>query len=206
MAKTNDTNLSLVFDLRKPNVDIKHTVIKRNIKNPRLEFKHGDLFVIVPTRGVFDVEAFVVRHARWIKKHSAYYESLKLHADKFALEPRLAAEFQKLVTSYLDEAAEYYKVEPKELRFKTLRSRWGSCTNTGIITINLKLRYFSDDIIRYVVCHEVVHMRVRKHDRNFYALLAGNFPNFKDMDKNLTAYEYLLHKSEVFDFKFPKQA
>ena len=199
-------NHSLVFDLRKPNVDTRYTIIKRNIKNPRLEFKHGDLFVIVPTRGLFDVETFVTRHTRWIKKHAAYYESLKVHADKFVLEPRLAADFQKLVVSYLDEAAKYYKVTPKELRFKTMRSRWGSCTNTGIITINLKLRYFSDDIIRYVVCHEIVHMRVRRHDRNFYALLAETFPNFKDMDKNLTAYEYLLHKSEVFDYKFPKQA
>lgn len=187
-------------------MNIEYTIIKRNIKNPRLEFKHGDLFVIVPTRGLFDVESFITRHARWIKKHVVYFESLKSQASELVLEPRLAAEFQKLVSIYLAEAAKFYNVRPRELRYKTLRSRWGSCTNTGIITINLKLRYFTDEIIRYVVCHEVVHMRVRRHDRNFYRLLAENFPNFKDMDKNLTAYEYLLHKSEVFGQKFPKQA
>ncbi len=183
-------------------MDIAYTIIKRNIKNPRLEFKHGDLFVIVPTRGNFDVEAFVARHAAWIKKHAGYFERIKNTASALLLEPRLAADFEAVVMRYIDEGFLQYGVRPHMVRFKTMRSRWGSCTNTGIITINLKLRYFSDEMIAYVVFHEIVHLLARRHDRKFYVLLSQRFPQYKKLDQTLVAYEYLLSSQNKPNFVY----
>jgi predicted metal-dependent hydrolase len=175
-------------------MDIRYTVIKRDIKNPRLEFKHGDLFVVVPKRGSFDVAAFIERHQAWIHKHAAYYQTLEKHSDGLEVVPRLSEDFTTLVEKLVNQGSEMLSVTPKRLQYKSLRSRWGSCTSDGIITINLKLRYFPEPLIWYVVFHELVHLLVHAHDKKFYLYLKQAFPDHKQYDKMLAGYEYMLER------------
>jgi len=172
-----------------------YIVVTRNIKNPRLEFKCGNLFVIVPKTGSFDVEGFVSRHARWIAKHAAYYKNLQ--EEVVGLEPtaRLSEDFTKLVEQFIQEGSALLGISPQKIKYKNLKTRWGSCTRTGDVTINLKLRYFPDHLIWYVVFHELVHLRVLSHSQEFYVLLQEVFPDHKQYDQQLRGYEYMLAKN-----------
>jgi predicted metal-dependent hydrolase len=69
-------------------MEFSYSVIKRSIKNPRLEFRHGDLFVIVPKNRIFNVEAFLARHKQWIIKHKQRYNDLEKNKNEIILQPR----------------------------------------------------------------------------------------------------------------------
>lgn len=66
-----------------------------------------------------------------------------------------------------------------ELRLRRMRARWGSCSNTGKITLNTKLIHLDLALIDYVIMHELCHLIEHNHSKRFYALLARMMPDWK---------------------------
>jgi len=67
-----------------------------------------------------------------------------------------------------------------ELRFRSMRSRWGSCdTARRIVTLNTGLVRQDPALVRYVIMHELAHLRYRRHDAAFYGLLGGLCPDWE---------------------------
>ena len=71
-------------------------------------------------------------------------------------------------------------------KIRRMKSRWGSCnTCTGTITLNLELAEHDKEALKYVIAHELTHLYVRGHSREFYALLATFYPNWKEVRASL---------------------
>lgn len=70
-----------------------------------------------------------------------------------------------------------------ELKIRKMRRRWGSCTSKGLVTLNLALIKMPIDCIDYVVCHELCHLEVFHHGREFYGLLAEVMPGWRDHER-----------------------
>lgn len=71
-------------------------------------------------------------------------------------------------------------------RTRRMKSRWGSCnTKTGAITLNLELAEHNPEALKYVIAHELTHLYVRGHNREFYVLLATFYPNWKKVRASL---------------------
>ncbi len=51
------------------------------------------------------------------------------------------------------------------------RGRWGSCSETGGISLNWRLVLLSPRLQDHVILHELAHLRHFNHSRNFYACL-----------------------------------
>lgn len=182
---------------------IAYAVIRRKIKNPRLEFKLGQFQVVIPQGVNFDIPAFLDRHKAWINKRLIEFTKLAQQVESIELNPRLFAEFEQEVKSLVFEYTKILNVTPKFIKYKTMRSRWGSCSGTGVITLNLKLRYFSSELIGYVIFHEMVHLIEKNHGARFYRLLIKAYPDYHSYDKELRAYDYLLHKNLINKRKVP---
>lgn len=176
-------------------MDFEYNITYRKVKNPRLEFKLGKLQVVVPKGRSFDIPAFLLRHKNWIKKHSTEFQVMVQQSQSLLLEPKLFKEFQEEVNNYLKSYSEILNVKPRVVKFKTMRTRWGSCSSLGVITLNLKLRYFPSGLIGYVIFHEMIHLIEKSHGQKFYERLMGAYPNYKILDKQLRSYDYLLHKN-----------
>ena len=56
------------------------------------------------------------------------------------------------------------------------RSRWGSCSPSGTISLNWRLVQMPAEVSDYVVLHELMHLRVANHSRRFWKLLANACP------------------------------
>ena len=74
----------------------------------------------------------------------------------------------------LKEIKEIIKTTPPEYRPKhiTLRdttSRWGSCSTTGNISLSWRLAFAPYEVMRYVVMHELSHMKYMDHSKEFWA-------------------------------------
>lgn len=76
-----------------------------------------------------------------------------------------------------------------ELRFRKMKSRWGSCRpQEGVLTFNTALIRTPVDCIEYVVCHEFTHFLQPNHSPAFYDALSETIPDWKARREKLKAY------------------
>ena len=59
-----------------------------------------------------------------------------------------------------------------KLSIRTMKCRWGSCTNNGVIILNRDLIQAPSHCIDYVICHELTHLKVRNHTSSFFRILS----------------------------------
>lgn len=80
----------------------------------------------------------------------------------------------------------------KRIRISRARSRWGSCGVKGTLNFSWRLILAPLEVIDYVVAHEVAHLRIKNHSREFWAWVEELFPDYRKMRKWLKANSYLL--------------
>lgn len=78
------------------------------------------------------------------------------------------------------------------------RTRWGSCSSDGNLNFNLRLVYLPPDLIRYIACHEVAHLKEKNHRKAFWRLVGSEFANYKEMEKSLSEYWSLVQRLPFF--------
>jgi predicted metal-dependent hydrolase len=64
------------------------------------------------------------------------------------------------------------------LRLSDARTRWGSLSPKGVVSLNWRLAKASPEEIDYVICHELAHFRQRNHSPAFWREVAALFPDF----------------------------
>lgn len=72
-----------------------------------------------------------------------------------------------------------------EIRIRKMRSRWGSCTRKGVVTLNLELVRMPTDCIDYVITHELCHLVEFNHSSRFYDLQSRFMPDWKERKHRL---------------------
>lgn len=79
------------------------------------------------------------------------------------------------------------------LRLLTMPSRWGSCaTATRTILLHPDLVKTPRHCIEYVICHELAHVLIRRHNQAFYALQTRLMPDWPHWQQRLAELESLL--------------
>jgi predicted metal-dependent hydrolase len=78
--------------------------------------------------------------------------------------------------------------KPANLIIRTMKRRWGSCSNRGIITLSTELIKLPDLFIEYVIIHELCHLKHHNHGSGYYNLLSELFPEWKSVRKELKRY------------------
>jgi len=95
--------------------------------------------------------------------------------------------FPELMNKVLREH-ENQMFKPTGLVIRTMKRRWGSCSNKGVITLSTELIKLSDLYIEYVITHELCHLKHHNHGPHFYKLLSEVFPEWKTVRKELRKY------------------
>ena len=83
------------------------------------------------------------------------------------------------------EKFEKYGVTPSKIGIRDMRSRWGSCSRKGNISLNLQLIKLPENCIRQVMIHEMCHLVYFNHQAGFYALMEEMMPDWKYWKKQL---------------------
>lgn len=81
-----------------------------------------------------------------------------------------------------------YHFNPLTISVKQLKSRWGSCSSKGKITLNAELIKLEEKFADYVIIHELCHLKYHNHGREFYRLLEELVPDYKSIRKELRKF------------------
>lgn len=67
------------------------------------------------------------------------------------------------------------------------RTRWGSCSAQGDISLNAYLLHHPKDIVRYVLIHELCHLKEMNHSARFWKLVESFVPTYRNLKQKLQA-------------------
>lgn len=96
-----------------------------------------------------------------------------------ALRRELREEARMLAEYWLAEEIPRIGLRPSGLRIGDQRSLWGSCAADGRLSFNWRLLMAPDAVFRYVVIHELAHLRHRNHSAHFWSLVAQQMPDYE---------------------------
>jgi predicted metal-dependent hydrolase len=97
----------------------------------------------------------------------------------------LAQHAQQQFDAPLRALAAQMGVEPGRLQVRCQRTRWGSCSRAGTISLNVCLLFQTPEVLRYLMVHELAHLRHMNHSVRFWADVARQEPDWKALDREL---------------------
>lgn len=150
----------------------------------RLEGKNLRLKVISAEKNCIDTDGvFLTLH---VKNRYSTSEKEKM-VRKFYTETTDAV--MNDILSKLYEIFRKYNIPKPTLKFRTMKTRWGSCSiSENAITLNSRLIEAPRNCIEYVVMHELCHMIHPNHSRRFYSFLTMQMPDWKERKQTLDEF------------------
>jgi predicted metal-dependent hydrolase len=65
------------------------------------------------------------------------------------------------------------------IMIRNQRTRWGSCSSRGNLSFNVKLATAPQEVIDYVVLHELMHLKEPNHSKKFWSLVEAECPEYR---------------------------
>ena len=163
-----------------------YKVTYRRIKNPRIEYRAGSLNLVVPHG--YDAEILLDKYKKWIVKKKAYLQECLDISEKSDLVFREESEFRALVYEISARLSVELELTLKEITFRKMKARWASMTSKRKMTINRAMRVLPEDLVEYVIFHELVHLMEMRHSKRFRQIISIRYKDFKKIDRQLYAY------------------
>jgi predicted metal-dependent hydrolase len=74
------------------------------------------------------------------------------------------------------------RVRPRQVSVQPMSRKWGSCSRQRTVCFATALLSRPDDFRRFVIVHELLHLRVRNHSRLFRSYLSAHVPGWRQFE------------------------
>lgn len=126
--------------------------------------------------------------------------------ERFCIPPNLSSEeikhncikiYKQLAKYDLTQKTQWYSrimsVTPNAIKINSAKTRWGSCSNKKSLNFSWRLIMASDDVIDYVVVHELAHILQLNHSKKFWSIVESVLPDYKLRQKRLKELQHRLN-------------
>lgn len=86
----------------------------------------------------------------------------------------------------LSQLAAEVDLDYQRLQIRRQRTRWGSCSSKGSISINVCALFLRAPVLRYLLIHELSHTRHMNHSKRYWTLVKTLEPDYAELDRELT--------------------
>lgn len=158
---------------------IQYEITYSKIKNIYIQIKEGKVLIKAPKRiSKKELETIIEQKKDWIEKN---LEKEKKKQEKKQLYTQ--EQFKQIIEKNANELIRETGLIPNKIRIKDIKYAWGSCSSNKNITINQKLIAYSEIAIRYVILHELCHLKYMNHSKEFWDLVQRYMPEYKQVKK-----------------------
>lgn len=179
------------------NVDIEGVVsviVKRSdrCRHLRITVSPGSVRVSVPRGVSLDAgRAFVLARQQWIQKHVARIKQREqAHEELLRDLPPITDvnSARDKIIARCEQLSHKTGLSYTRLTIRNQKTRWGSCSSAGTISLNIKLARLPDKLLDYVILHELVHTRIKGHGKAFWDELDTYVGDAKSLRLELRQY------------------
>jgi len=147
--------------------------------------------VAVPYRVSFtSAIGFVYNKIDWIRKHvekmKKFEEKHNKTANRIIIKDVNSA--KKRIEQRINELAKTNGFTYNKVTIRNQKTKWGSCSTKNNISLNIKLVTLPNELMDYVIFHELVHTKEKNHSKCFWAELEKYVSDAKALDKRLNKY------------------
>jgi predicted metal-dependent hydrolase len=98
----------------------------------------------------------------------------------------LIARAEKAFSVWLKQVSDRTELTYRRLTVRLQKTRWGSCSRRGNISLNARLLFVTPEMAEYVLLHELCHTKELNHSSRFWRLVEQFEPNWRQFDRALT--------------------
>ena len=154
--------------------------LRKNEQNRPLQVKLQDEVLLFGTLYSIDAPEVSLLRQKLTKLSTFEIEKITKAYDTF---------YKRSAEEYLTQRVEYFSkmmgLSYERLRFRKMKSRWGSCSSKREITLNTQLMKIDKELIDYVVVHELSHLVYMNHSKAFHDFVEQHLYGSKALRKRL---------------------
>ena len=171
------------IDTRLParyNSDMDIEIIRKNIKNMHLSVQPDGRVRVTAPYAVSrkSIEDFVRSNSSWIENKRSSLPKPVSDGQKALLKEKAAVFFSKWEN--------LTGLECTSWQIRDMKSRWGSCSvKSKKIRLALNLANYPDECLEYVILHELAHIKIPNHSKEFKDFLTHWMPDWRERQKKL---------------------
>ncbi len=168
---------------------VNYSLFYRKVKHLRIEVEKGAVKLIVPQGYSLKIEDIIQKHENWIKKKLVQLEKIASSSEGLKLYNH--KNLKEMVDGCVEEYSKILRVKPEKICFRWMKKRWGSCNkNEKKLIFNKQLKYLPGELVKYVVLHEMCHLLVKDHRKEYWLLIDRLDDGFKEKEKMLLSYKF----------------
>ncbi len=146
---------------------------------------NGEVTVYAPIRMPMQIiEQFVRDKGDWIARTQDKFSTIKeqkKQVQPFSREEiyYLVQDAKRLIPPKVKHYAEIMGVRYNRITIKSQHTRWGSCSSKKNLNFNCLLMLVPDEVVDYVIVHELCHLKEMNHSEKFWAEVKRVLPDYK---------------------------
>ena len=157
--------------------------------------RDGRVEVRAPFRtGKSYIDDFVLKKQDWIentqnklRERQTAKKVIRLTAEEESRYKKQAKEYLRMKCLYFSQIMGFH---PSEVKINSAKTRWGSCNRKGGVNFTYRLLFVPEELIDYVVVHELAHLKEMNHSDRFWSVVEQTMPDYKARRKRLREYEH----------------
>jgi len=163
--------------IRYENSTIQYTIVKtRRKKTSQIDVDDTGVIIRVPkTKKDSEIRKIVKDKSRWIYKKQLEFQRREKESKHIRFKTTLTDKYLEKRTLQI---ASRIGIKPSKIVIKSLRNRWGSATERGVINLNSHLLKAPKDVIDYIIIHELCHLKIKNHSFRYWNMVRKFVPNY----------------------------
>lgn len=134
------------------------------------------------------IDDVLAKKQEWIQKHLTQIQAQQKEADTVPpLSGTDRARYRKLAKDIFSQKTAHYAklmgVTYGKITIREQKTRWGSCSSAGNLNYNWRLIFAPEEVVDYIVVHELAHRKEMNHSKAFYAVVSSILPDYKKQQR-----------------------
>lgn len=175
-------------------LEIRVQVIRSNRKTMGLEVKENlEVYARIPRKTTDrELKGFIRKYQEWICRKYREMQKVSVNRQITPPRPELTTEEKERIKDKIAKRVSHYEqimgLSANHITIKNQKTRWGSCSSKKNLNFNYRLAYMPQEILDYVVIHELAHLRHMNHSKQFWALVEQYLPDYRERRRWLKEY------------------